>query len=789
MRLNEKLMLSLDFDRIEQHLINYFKFPGTVEKYKEFLFLENHTQIEKYFKVLNELFRFLPNESIFDFLKQKNILNHLRYIEKELLINSEDFLEIAIFVEDFSKFLTTVDDLKDELVEFKLKVKNYESFYTPIDKTIYRVIDKNGLVKSTASKLLFELRKRILHLENTLREKIKDYLTRKDLSNYLQDEYYTIRKDRFVLPIKSSFRGTIEGIIHDRSNSGETVFIEPQEVVSLNNELIIERKKEEEEIKRILKELVLTIKPSIPELNKMMDCYVELDLLFSKWQLSKQLEGNLVELPNKFEINLHKVYNPLMKLEGKKTVPVDIILKENQYGMVISGPNAGGKTVALKTLGMVYLLIYAGIYPPVAENSSFFVNNNLYCIIGDNQSIEQNKSSFTAHLGELDLSYRNANKNDLILIDEILQNTDPKTGIALSKGYLEAVTDKKVRIILTTHYNELKYFALEKDIYINVSVKLDERSKPTFVLNYNQISESYPIAIAKDIGISEEIISKAEKFVLNSESDVTVLIDRLNKQIDNYKDLSAKVETEKKQYELYKEESRKFKIEKSKFLLRKEQLIKDEVDKTITKMKQHLNNLANMDKKDIQNVLVKIEQESNKLDNEIINLKKEANVIDENLVPLNNMEEGLKVFVKSLNCNGVIVKFSKTKVVVQTDNMKITTTPDDLCQAKKSAKAENILVKKIEERPMIDDICMRTSANTLNIIGQDTMSSETLIEQFIDGLYNQRKKYGFIIHGHGTGKLKEFVRTHLKKHEFVAAIKKASEEDGGDAVTIIELNF
>ncbi|MBN2693783.1 Smr/MutS family protein [bacterium] len=795
--IEKSVLKQLDFDQIEPYFTENLMFSESFRVFSEKIFLD-YSKLEGYFEILSELFRFLEDQSYFDFLKQPDITQHIPYIQKGLLLNPEDFLEIAVFAESLKNILDKSEKLKN-MPKFQNFLQSFEDSYSPIDKIIYRVIDKNGQVKSTASKELLEIRKRIRNLEASIRAKIQEYLEKRDLNKYLQEDFYTIRKDRFVLPVKSSFQKHIEGIIHDRSNTGETVFIEPQDIVQVNNSLIIEKQKEEEEIRKILKELIEELKPMLPSINLMIKSYVEIDYLNARYLLSSILGGYRVNLNSSFEINLKKAINPLMKLQNRKTVPIDINLKNGDYALIVSGPNAGGKTVALKTFGMIYLLVNAGIFPPVEENSSIYIKNRLYCVIGDQQSIQNSESSFTSHLRELDRAFINAKNGDIVLVDEILQNTDPSTGVALAKGYIDAVSEKKAHVIVTTHYNELKYHALEKEGFVNASVKLHPTTmKPTYQLFYNQINESQPLQIAKELNVSQILIDKASKYLIHAESDTQRLITRLNAQIDEYNSMMKTLEDERSKYEKYKEDARKFKMEKSQFQLNKEKLLKEEIDKTVDKMKRYLFELNQKSKKDTEHLLKKLEEQSDKKQENIKQLQKETQTSDKKSVIFEDLKEGNSYFIYSIGKNGKVVQISRNRVILETENsMKITTTTNDLYhiektkedEVKKILKKYDIIsddstqIQKTEEEPMF-----RTPGNTLDIIGVDTYSSESMIEEFFNQLLMNRRFYGYIIHGHGTGKLKKHVRYYLSKHELVKKYQRAEQDDGGDAVTIVELH-
>ncbi len=793
--MNKELLKTLDFDKIINFLKKHFNYDVTHELYSVYLF-EQDVDLKENLKITEEFFKYPILEEKFSFLKKMDIRNHLKYIEKNLLINPEDFLDIAFMSDDLRKFSKYVLSLKEgEFSVFKKKIEQFSREIPESDIEIYKIIDKNGIVKSTASVRLLDIRKRIKSLEEHIRNTLKEYLNRRDLNRFLQEDFYTIRKDRFVLPLKANFKGTIKGIVHDRSNTGETVFIEPHEVLESNNKLILEKKKEEEEIKRILKELIQALKPFMKPLLELVEIYVQIDLYFSRYKFSKQMNANPITISNEFDINLIEVYNPLMYLENpKKTKPIDIKMDKNTKTMIISGPNAGGKTVALKTVGMTYLLIRSAIFPPAKDGSSFYIFDKLFAIIGDNQSIEKHQSSFTSHLKELDHAFKNANKDDLILIDEILQNTTPEMGVALSKGYLDSVSSSGSRVIVTTHYNELKYYALEQDNFLNASVKLDDNMKPTFKLYYNQMSDSVPLLIAQSLKISDTIIENTKKHLSIKENSVTKLIDKLNKKIDLYEQKIEKLKEKEQKFENFKADERKFKREKSKFMLKKEQMLKETLDDAREKMKSQIKELDKKSKSEQEDMLRKLDEKRMKKLQKIEEL--DNKIEDDESLNINEISVAQKVFIKSLSKHGTIVNISRNRITVQTDNMKVTTKINDLSKAKsKNEVMIDKIKKKVQKEAsessevITDDALIRTKQNTLDIIGKNKYESEPLIDHFLDKLYYQNKQYGYIIHGHGTGILKNHVRSFLKKHPLVRSYTKAPNDDGGDAVTIAMLDI
>lgn len=780
------------------HLETFFLFPVSSSLYNDRLLLPKG-DVETYFELINELFRFIDDD-FFNALKQPDIRRHFPYIETSSQLNGEDVLEVAIFSETFKQIKQTINKRSD-LPNLNNYLAEFHECYQGVEKEIFKIIDKNGSVKSNASPELLEIRKKVNSLEKSLRTQIQDYLTRRDMHQYLQDDFYTIRKERFVLPIKSNFKGVIKGIIHDRSNSGETIFIEPQEIVEINNNLVLYRKREIEEVKRILKQLTTELVPYLPSLVDMVNSYVSLDLVQARYQLSKKLDGHMVRFSKNFILDLKRVYNPLMQLEKKTVTPIDLKFDPKYKAMIISGPNAGGKTVALKTVGMIYLLVRSGILPPVEENGVICINNSLFCIIGDNQSIQADESSFTAHLTELDRAYKKASKNDLILVDEILQNTDPKTGSALALGFMEAATNRGARIILTTHYNELKYHALDDPAYLNVSVQLDQQMKPTFRLHYDQISESLPFEIARNLNISKEILNCASEYLEHNDDKVNRLVDNLNQKVKKYDHMVAELAREKQLQKKFETDRREFKMEKSRFMLKKESMLKKELDQTIQKLNAYVIKKEQTATKDVKNIVDKLKRQSTHKEKQIANLEDKGLTLS-NEAPLKaeTLEIGGKVFVRSMNDHGTIVNISRKKITVQTGTLKITTNIKDLSSPKSKSdvqlkKLHDQITRRLEdpkqpeERVIVDQTCVRTSTNTLDLIGKDTYDAEQEMDTFIDRLLYERKQFAFIIHGHGTGRLKQFIRSYLRDQKQVKQFRAAGRDDGGDAVTIIELRF
>ncbi|OEF95626.1 endonuclease MutS2 [Desulfuribacillus alkaliarsenatis] len=657
-----------------------------------------------------------------------------------------------------------------------------------LEKDIDACIDDNGQVKDTASTILLQIRRQIHTVRSRARQKLEDIIRNSNHQKMLQDLIITTRNDRYVIPVKQEYRGVFGGIVHDQSSSGATLFIEPQAVVALNNQQRELEVKEKNEVDRILKELTDKVAVYAQEIITNINNLMELDFVFARAIYANDRRGVFPKLNDKGIINAIKVRHPL--LPDKEVVPVDISLGKEYRSIVITGPNTGGKTVTLKTVGLLSLLVSSGVQPTTEEECEFSIFDGVYADVGDEQSIEQSLSTFSGHMTNIIYILKVATPKSLVLLDELGAGTDPQEGAALAMAILTDLHKQRVTTIATTHYSELKNFAFDMPQMINASVEFDIQSlRPTYRLLIGVPGKSNALAIARRLGLSDRHIKLAEGFLSREQQDVNALLDDLEEQRrgleQEKKKIKAQVQELEEERSLLEKEFEKFAIEKDKKIKQLEQRAKVEVAKAKQAAEDMINELREMQKQ--QSTAVK--------DHLLIEKKKQLEGLDElNLgskdandnaalraKQLVKLELGDEVQVKSLRQKGnILKKVSDTEYLVQVGIMKVTLKRDDLEKIKGKPIVQSKQIVRLQKEH--ENVKME-----LDLRGKTIDEAIYEIEQYIDKVILAGLHEVSIIHGKGTGALRAGVQDYLKHHPRVKATRFGAANEGGMGVTVITL--
>ena len=653
-----------------------------------------------------------------------------------------------------------------------------------IDQIKYCITDEKTIADK-ASKELNTIRRQKRKLEQNIKDKLNEIIHSSKYSKYIQENIITIRNDRYVIPIKEEHRMQIKGFIHDISNGGSTVFIEPLPVFEMNNEINQLKIEEELEIEKILKQLSILFVPYINELENNIEIIGKLDFVFAKAKYSKSIDGITPLINEDKYIDFKNARHPL--IDKAKVVPISLSLGNNISCLLITGPNTGGKTVTLKTVGLLTCMACSGLNIPCDENSSIYVFENIFADIGDDQSIENSLSTFSSHILNIVEIIRYANDNSLILIDELGSGTDPLEGANLAISILEYFKKTSCLSLVTTHYQELKQYALISDGFENASVEFDiDTLSPTYKLLVGIPGKSNAFEISKKLGLKDEIIKKA-KSLLDTQS---INIEELLKNI--YDD---KITIEKEKDEIQKELKQvtllKKSLENDNTILKEKQQnlvnsamleardillnAKDEADLVIKNLKQanstkDLNNLRNGLNKKIKTI---------KIENNIESIRNHIDVSD---VKLNT-----HVLVTNLNQNGIIVSnLSKSnEVQVQIGSMKINVNIKNLIKLNDTPTTKKS--KNISNYSSISK--SRNAKVEINVIGYNIEDANFVIDKFLDDSYLSKLQTIHIVHGKGTGKLKSGIHTFLKSHPHVKSFRMGAFGEGEMGVTVVELKI
>ena len=658
-----------------------------------------------------------------------------------------------------------------------------------VDKIFSCIIDENT-IDDSASKNLQTIRKQKRKIEQDIRVKLNDLIHSASYSKYIQENIVTIRNDRFVIPVKEEYRTQVKGFIHDISNAGSTVFIEPISVFEMNNELNRLKVEEELEIEKILFELSKLFFPYINELEKDVSLIGKLDFIFAKAKYSKSIKATTPIVNTKKEIHLKNARHPLIAPE--KVVPSSLSLGDDFSILLITGPNTGGKTVTLKTVGLLTCMACSGLNIPCDEHSSIYVFDNIFADIGDDQSISDSLSTFSSHMLNIVEITKNATKNSLILVDELGSGTDPLEGAHLAISILDYFKSIGSLTIATTHYQELKQYALVTKGFKNASVEFDISTlSPTYKLLIGIPGKSNAFEISKKLGLSEEIISKAKSQMDSSEID----IENLLKSIYDDKSLIEKEKAEI-QDELSKVKTLRISLERdNKDLQLQEQNI-------INNAKIKARNIL-LDAKEEANDIIKqmneisnsknLDSLRNKLNNKIKDIKliNSTPTKQSNSININDVKPNMEVFVSTLGQNGIIVSSHVSKsneVQVQIGSLKTNINIKYLEKVSRTNNSSNSKLFQNNGSASYGSISKsRTAKTEINVIGMTVEEAIFVVDKFLDDCSLAKLQTARIVHGKGTGKLRDGIHRFLKNHPHVKSYRMGTFGEGEMGVTVVEI--
>ncbi|MDD6276662.1 MAG: endonuclease MutS2 [Clostridia bacterium] len=667
-----------------------------------------------------------------------------------------------------------------------------------LEESITNAILSEEEIADNASPTLADIRRKIKAQESKVREQLGKYTRSSDYSKYLQDNIITMRNGRYVVPVRNEYRSEIPGLVHDTSSSGATVFVEPMSVVESNNKIKLLKNKEQDEIDRIIAELSTNVGNFSETIKSSYECAVELNLIFAKAQLAYSMKACAPELNDEGVIELRRARHPL--IDKNRVVPVDISLGKDFDTIVITGPNTGGKTVSIKTIGLLTLMAMCGLMLPVADRSKISVFAKVLADIGDEQSIEQSLSTFSAHITNIIGIISQADSNSLVLIDELGAGTDPVEGAALAVSILEQLRNQGAKIAATTHYAELKAYALQTYGVTNGSCEFDVQSlKPTYRLLIGVPGRSNAFAISQRLGLSDDIIEHAQELVSTENT--------------KFEDVVSKLEQSRLQMEIEREEARKIKAE-AEAEMEKAKKLKEEIktmrDKEMEAAKAQALKVTESAKREAYQLLndleaLKKQQAKEKNAAEMARrarslIKKDIDAIDSAADPVVNTFEndGSYVLPRPLKIGDTVIitdigneatvaalKDKKGLVTVQMGTMKTRVKEENLRLIDKPQKKSS---PRKTNRTQNTQSRMNMSVSTsLDLRGMTCDEALLELDRYLDHAMRMGISEFTVIHGKGTGALRSAVRDYLKKSPFVKSHRLGTFGEGEDGVSIVTL--
>ena len=690
-----------------------------------------------------------------------------------------------LYPNELNDVVKLIDSSKDvinyskELERLKLDITPLSTYFNSIElpknlkNTITLQISPLGEVLDNASRELFTIRRSIKSLENRLRTKLNELLDTK--INMLSERLIVERDFRMCLPVKIEYKNTFDGIIHDISSSNTTCYIEPREGFEISNQIEIFKEKEKKEIESILKGLTLLVASDADLLIGDIDNLTMLDVIFAKANMGIKNNYSLVNVNNESKFNIKRCKHPL--IDSEKCVPIDISLGDKYNIIVITGPNTGGKTVSLKTVGLLHLMAYSGMMIPCKEDSNFGYFENILADIGDEQSIEQSLSTFSSHMTRIIKILNKLGDKTLVLLDELGSGTDPKEGSSLAISIIDYLNENDTKAIITTHYSELKTYAYKKDNIINASVEFNvDTLLPTYKLILGVPGKSNAIEIAKRLGLNDEIINKCRDEINNNTSESSELMKNLENEIESLKAKEDEYDSNNKKL---KQEIEALRKEKEDIRNQTNKIIKDsqnEAKEIIRKAKEDANKLIT----EIKNM-----SSENFKDHELTNLKtkvKNLNVKeDTEEVFQDELHVGDFVFIKEYEKYGTINSIKKGKYYVNIGQFEMGFDKNDL---RLSAKPE----KKPEKKVRLSGYNPSSHVGlSLDLRGKRVEEVDYLLDQYIDQAILGNLTQVSIIHGFGTGAVRKKVQEYLKNNPSVKSYRYGGEGEGLNGVTIVYL--
>lgn len=730
-----------------------------------------------------------------------NIELWLKNLESYNSLSAKALLEVAGVLQTARQLheYFFADDTFD-LSEFSTLEDLFSMLYynKTIEDNIFNSIIDENTISDDASKTLSTLRRNRRKLEQDIRDKLSNFL-HSSYSKYLMDSIITIRNDRFVIPVKEEYKDQISGAILDMSASGSTVYIEPSAIFELNNKINGIKAEEAIEIEKILKNLSLSLFPIASKLKISLEIIGKIDFIFAKAKYSKKINGICPIINDEKQVFLYGARHPL--IDEKSVVPIDISLGKDYTSLLITGPNTGGKTVTLKTVGLFCLMACSGILIPANENSSIYVFDNIFADIGDEQSIQESLSTFSSHMINIINILRDATSNSLVLIDELGSGTDPVEGSSLAISILEHFYEIGALAICTTHYPELKKYALTHTGFENASSDFDvENLKPTYKLLIGVPGKSNAFAISKKLGLSDDIINRAQTFLKEDDINIETLL-------KNIYDDKLVIELEKE------------KIQKNANQI---EMLRKSLERDNSKLNQEAENIISNAKLKARDILLDAKEEANEVIkelnskstnaktanklrndlNESINKLSKENVTINNSKPLtaDEISIGQKVFYKKLNLEGTVLslpnKSNEVKVQLGSINMNIhikdlqsiaNSSTGKLSNTNSSLKSthSNNSSKNSISGISFSNQKSKNISSEINVIGLNVDQAIPIVDKYLDDCYMANLEQARIVHGKGTGKLREGIHNFLKKHPHVKSFRLGTFGEGEMGVTVV----
>ena len=781
--MEERTLRVLEFNKIKEKLKEYAITHGGKNLIDNLIPYDTVFEVKNKLKESNEALDLLitkgnpPFEGLFD------VREGVERAKKGGVLSAGQLLKIGGMLKCSRRFKEYISRREDEVPHVILEDLAY--ILTPIknfEDIIEMSIISEDEISDKASSTLNGIRRNLKEKNSSVRDKINSIVRAN--AKYLQDTLYTMRGDRYVLPVKAEYKGAVPGLVHDQSSTGATLFIEPMSLVNLNNEIKELKLKEKAEIERILMDLSNRVYENIETVESNYKILTELDFIFAKGKYASSLNAICPEVNEDRSFDIIQGRHPL--IDPKVVVPSDIYLGKEFNTLMITGPNTGGKTVTLKTVGLLHLMGLSGLLIPAKDASSISFFTKIFADIGDEQSIEQSLSTFSSHMTNIVKIMKEADDSSLVLFDELGSGTDPVEGAALAIAIIDTLREQEARLIATTHYSELKGYALRTSGIENASVEFDvETLRPTYRLLIGVPGKSNAFEISKRLGLQDDVINKAKSNISSENLQFEDLIRDLqeksilaNRDAREAKRIKIEAEELKKKYD---EKFKKLEEVRDKAYNEARREAKDIIAKAKDEADEILKAMRELEKLGIsQGGRARLEEERKKLKDSLEQKEESLYKTRENTGEvIEKVILGMDAYLPSLNQNVIIITMpdSRGEVQVEAGIMKINVKLKDL------RKVNNTPNKKEKKKRELK-LNLKSIESRVDLRGMDAEEACYKTDKYLDEAYMANLGEVTIVHGKGTGVLRKAINDMLKRHPHVKSYRLGEYGEGGDGVTI-----
>lgn len=784
--ISEKTLKSLEFDKILKIVSGYAVLDSSKAAIENLKPTSDKREVTYLLKSTEEAFKLLYKYSLERVPYCVSVINAVSRAEKGATLNMRELLDIAALLSASRTVKASIESVSDESVENIKTLASGLFEYRILEKEITSKIVSEDTMADSASERLASIRKRIRDLNVKIRDKLNSYI--RGSNKFMQDNVVTMRMNRYVIPVKAEYKGMVKGFVHDQSATGSTVFIEPEQVIEYNNDLKTAYIEESEEVYRILRELSGKVAGISNAIKYNEEILSDIDVFYAKATYAFETKATRPIVNFSGIISIKKARHPLINHE--KVIPVTVTLGKEYKYLLVTGPNTGGKTVTLKLTGLMCLFAMCGLYIPCEEESEVSVFENIFCDVGDEQSIEQSLSTFSSHMVNIIDFCNNLTSSSLVLLDELGAGTDPEEGSALALAVIEKLLKSGSCGIVTTHYSRLKEYAMTEPLIENASMDFDIKTlRPVYKLNIGIPGNSNAIEISKRLGLPEDLVKRATELLSKDKVSLDNVLKKAEESRQEAEKLSEELkvlkEEKEKELEGVKKELSSVKAEKEKITASARQEVKKIVSERLIEAEAIVSELNDIYKTcELENgELIRARTLKNKLaDSKYLNEDIPLSKYELAPVDVKKLSVGDEVYVKSFNNTGTIngIKEQKGEVEVLFGNIKSTVKLSDCFNAKKQAVQS--------EKPKVSRSVERSSPKAeINIIGKTVSEGVEEVEKFIDQAVVSNISEIRIIHGMGTGKLKKGVWDYLKTNKNVSEYRLGRYGEGESGVTVVTL--